>query len=377
MSVEWNPVFVLPNIKLEGAVEGGEVALVPADDERIEDLRREHPSFAEFLRRFSDAFEVPIEPAVLLVRADAPKHFFNHTALVGFRNLIAHSVIPHAHARRLAYSRQEGIYFGNSFTFHPWMVGKNDKYVVATTPAFGGIHELMKFRGQSTPEVPVLRVHASDLDMPLLKRLLERWRRWSGSEAPAVEDEALFRSLNMALHASMLPAGSDAVFYDQGRLIALWISAFEILVHPGVGGTSDLFKVFDCLELVPWELRGCKERKYPTRKHKKGSEKEDRTLASWLYELLYKARNDFLHGNPVLQATLQVPGSNHHVIEYAAPLYRLALTSFLSITFNLPLPPESDVAALAAFINEETSFMGHQRKFEEALLTSQPLLGET
>ncbi|RKG67809.1 hypothetical protein [Corallococcus terminator] len=241
MSVEWKPVFVLPNIRIEAPIEGGEVALVPTDDPRVADLRRQSSRLAEFLGRFSDAFGVLIEPTVLLIRADAPDSLFSVSALAGFRDLVAHSVIPHARARLLAYSRQGGVHFGNSFTFYPWMVDKHDEYMVARTPALYAIHNVEKFHGQSTPEVPVLRVSDSDLDTPLLEGLLARWRVWYGSEAPAVEDVAMFRSLNMALHASMLPAGSDGIFYDQGRLVSLWVSAFEILVHPGGSGKSDLF----------------------------------------------------------------------------------------------------------------------------------------
>lgn len=56
------------------------------------------------------------------------------------------------------------------------------------------------------------------------------------------DDVALTRSLNMAYHASLLPAGTDTTFYDVGRIVSLWVSAFEILVHPGGNGQASQAK---------------------------------------------------------------------------------------------------------------------------------------
>jgi hypothetical protein len=56
--MEWVPAAVLPNIELKNPIEGEGIALVPLSDPRIQST---HPSFREFLGRFTDTFEVPLE----------------------------------------------------------------------------------------------------------------------------------------------------------------------------------------------------------------------------------------------------------------------------------------------------------------------------
>jgi hypothetical protein len=54
----------------------------------------------------------------------------------------------------------------------------------------------------------------------------------------------------MAVAASKMPATVDVRLFDLGRIVSLWISAFEILAHPGMG-TSGLFRVYDLLDRAP------------------------------------------------------------------------------------------------------------------------------
>ncbi len=95
-----------------------------------------------------------------------------------------------------------------------------------------------------------------------------------------------------------------------------------------------------------------------------------RTLASWLYQALYECRNSFLHGNPVERADLILPVSQRTVFEYAAPLYRLALTAFLPLAQDKPIPPVTDAEAFGARIAEHVDFMDPQKHMEEAILTA-------
>jgi hypothetical protein len=91
-----------------------------------------------------------------------------------------------------------------------------------------------------------------------------------------------------------------SVFYDTGRSLALWVSAYEILVIQG---------------------------RTPQQKQ----------LATWVCRKVYDLRNDFLHGNDVVGTALLLNGKP--VIDFAAILYRLMLTGFLDLHFNVPTPP--------------------------------------
>jgi hypothetical protein len=174
------------------------------------------------------------------------------------------------------------------------------------------------------------------------------------------------RSLNIAYHASLLPAGTDTTFYDVGRVVSLWVSAFEILVHPGGSGQANRDKVFEMIERTPWAIPASGQLAHDTG----GKTKVKRTLASWLYQVLYECRNDFLHGNPVERSNLFLATPQRTIFEYAAPLYRIALTAFLPLAHHVPMPSADDPTAFGAYIADRMDFMGPQKNAEEALLTA-------
>jgi hypothetical protein len=247
------------------------------------------------------------------------------------------------------------------------MIDRHFEDVVASTPAMLGIHDLDKLHAQSSPGMSRPHLHPSQLDNVLLDALLVRWRRRYSADVPAWSDIALFRSLNMAYQASLMPAGADVTFYDVGRLIALWVSALEILIHPGGNGKADREKVLGLIEKTAWERPGSAAVTHSTGNPTKPVQ---RTLASWLCARLYECRNDFLHGNPVGRDQLLIPGSERRIFDYAAPLYRIALTSFLPLRLDQPAPPLSEARAFGAHIAANMSYSDPQRTIEDALLTA-------
>lgn len=366
MTVEWTPVFVLPNVPLDQAVECEIAAIAPAHDRRVKALKRAHPTFKQFLNRFSDNFGEKFEPAVLLLDADAPPSFRDVAALGSFRDIVALSAVTHGRALELRYPRGHRVLFGEAFAIYPWMLDRHYKDVIGSTPAILGTHLVSSFRGQSSPTLFRTPLAASDIDQPLLAVLLARWRRRYEAHEPVWEDVALMRSLNMAYQASLLPAGTDTTFYDVGRIVSLWVSAFEILVHPGGSGQANREKVFELIERTPWAIPASGQLAHDTG----GKTKVKRTLASWLIQTLYDCRNNFLHGNPVDRSTLLLATPQRTIFEYAAPLYRIALTSFLPLTYDAPIPSEENPKALGEYIADRMTFMYPQETAEEGLLTS-------
>jgi hypothetical protein len=362
---EWLPVFALPNVALDKAVETNVVALVPPHDTRAKGLRRQQPAFSQFLRHFSDNFGVRFEPALLLLKADAPKMFFDIGALSSFRNLIAICTIVQNRALEIQHPHNHRAVFGEVFAFYPWMIDKHYQHLIGKTPALLGIHQVSKLKAQSSPALSRAKVSVSSLDTPLLHDLLRRWERRYRVEQPDWLDEKIFRSLNMAYHASLMPALSDATFLDVGRLISLWVSALEILVRPE---DRDVRRehVLNLLDKAHWERRVLNEKSYKTGRN--GNVK--RTLAAWLCNRLYDCRNDFLHGNPVDQNSIRLPHTNRYVIDYAAPLYRTALAQILLPRVNQPESPLANADASGTFNSARYSFLRSQRIIEDALLTA-------
>lgn len=364
----WQPIFVLPNLNLAAPIEGGPAVLAPGHDTRVRRIIDAHPRFGSFLSRFTDEFGQGVEPAVILLASDAPHGFHMTEAIAGFRDVVAISITPLSWANQLAAPHQFRTYYSDAFAFYPWMMDRHFEHLLAQTPAMMGVHDIEEFGGQSMPAVPSAPMGPFEIDEQLLGVLLAAWRRRFRSGRPTWRDLALFRSLNMAQQASRMPAGPEATIYDLGRQVGLWVSAFEILAHTGAGGRSDLGKVVDLIERAPWRAKVCRLKLYGILK--KGKNLRRGVLGAKLYRMLYDLRNDFLHGNPITRSDLTHRGRLPTVswAAYAAPLYRIALASFLAAD---PTPalgqvgPAHDLESQVAARPDDT-----HRTFEKAIATA-------
>ncbi len=338
-------------------------------DPRVQEIDEAHPRHRRFLRSFTNAFGVERLPTVLLVKPDASHRYRTADAVASFRDVLSMSIVPRSRARTIQYGGSRGVNFSKAFDFYPWVIDKNYKYLIAVTPAMVALHDVKRFGGQAAPEISDMKMLATDLDQPLFDELVKRWRRSYGSRKPAWEDVALMRSLNMAHQASQLPALVDATLLDYGRLVALWVSAFEILVHPGPGGKANQWKVYKLLEKMPWQMKENRRRTLKCHLSKRGSFVK-RPLPSWLYQRLNDARNTFLHGNPINKRQLLLPKTKSNIVDFAAPLYRMALTSFLDLRWKGELPAVDDAKAFARACDERLNFDLHQREIEVAIAMS-------
>jgi hypothetical protein len=361
---EWTPVLVLPNLDMRGTIECPHAAIVSPTDDRVEKLRNDHPKLTTFLSKFSGQFGQQLWPSLLILRADAPKSYYTAEAVTAFRDIISLSVVPYARASRLRFDRANGLAFTNTFLFYPWMLDKQFEEMLSVNPAQMHIHLLQEFKGQSFPEQSQASIMERDVDIPLARELLNRWIVRFSEDAVEWKDKALFRSLNMANEAGRIPALTAAIFYDVGRSLALWVSAYEILAHPGGTGQSNFATVSATLESVRW-----RNAKLSAATHAiPGKPPQQKQLATWICKKVYDLRNDFLHGNDVEGSALMLNGKV--IIDFAACLYRLALTGFLDLHFNVPTPPGEDAEALGAFINQRLRFNRFQAAYEDALLTA-------
>ena len=329
---EWLPGLVLPNINMTEAVEAGNFAFAPWPDLRVQEIVRDDADFALFMERFTDAFGMAIQPLVFIVRSAIPRERLSVSMASSLRDCLSSSVIPLSYARTLIWDRDLEFGFSDTFDLYPWMPGQGgDGGMTAFTPALRAYHVVQEFHGQSSPLLSISNLQLKDIDWTLFRELLVRWPRRFESGEPKWADIALFRSLDMANSAAKIPAGRDLTEHSSGRAVASWISAFEILVHPGPEGRVGLLDVYRLLESVQWSNRDCLAPVYPA--HVPRGQPQDRILACWIYGELYKARNDFAHGNPVNANRLRLQ-SGRYLHYYAAPLYRMALTAFLNLRWT-------------------------------------------
>lgn len=361
---DWTPIFVLPNIDMRAEVEAAGVTIVSADDQRVQQLARAHPNFNIYLRSFTTEFGEQRAPSVMLRRTDAPNSFRYAAALASFRDALALSTIPIGWARTLRFQSNSSIRYANTYSFYPWTIDAKYEGINMQSMAQLGWHEAKALHGQLTPGFGYKEVTEGCIDRPLLTELLVRWERCFTSDTPERSDTALFRSLNMAFSAAMLPGNVETTIYDVGRAIVLWASAIEILANSG--NDSELKDVFKLLERIRWRLPMCAEATYEPYKYKQGQPK--RPLPFWICGELFRARNDFIHGNDIENSRLVIAPAKRSLNLYAPMVYRMTLAAFLELKPRSDAPQgcQSDYEAHWSHMFE---FGKYQQNIEEALST--------
>ena len=197
----WAPMFTLPNVHTTFAIEVDGFAMVPPDDFRIKAPKQRR--FGSFMKRFKTEFGDPVQPSVIIWRRDKPDTYRSISAISGFRDLVSMSVIPLAWARSHQWSRAMGVMYSDAFAVYPWMVDKIGDGLITRTPTMFGVHEVKRLRSQSMAALSPHTLKRRDVDLLLMTELLKQWERCFATDTPLVEDERLFRSLNILLIVGM------------------------------------------------------------------------------------------------------------------------------------------------------------------------------
>lgn len=343
--VSWIPVIVLPNIEIQVPFSGRYATIVRYHDRRLGALRREFPKLRRFLNGFRDAFGRIHRPSVLMLHEDKYDTYRQSEAIAAFRDVLALSVVPYARAWRLQHRTTSfGPLYANAFSFYPWMMDRYNDGLIASTPAMLATDETTKFSGRISPEIGYYPV--TEIDQPLMHTLIERWEVRFDTPNAAWRDRALFRSLNTAFYASQTPFHTAGTPYDSGRLVAGWVSAFEVLAHGGPGTSSNMTAVLKIL---------C------------GPKAKSATTRKTIYSRLNQARSNFLHGDDV---SAHQPDRLMH---YGSVLYRLMLTEFLGLHREFAdIPGRRNKAWAQKFGKEaflQRDFESYQDRYEKAIDT--------
>jgi hypothetical protein len=293
-----------------------------------------------------------------MIREDGSPHIKTVRAFGGFRDAVCFSAIVAGQCLAIDSGTVAGVVHSDAFDVYPWFPTKLDQHLYAFTPALVGAHEVAQLQPQPTAALGKRFLPQSHIDQPLLTALLARWESYFAAGNETVENRRLFRALEMARAASRTPGGSDAREHDAGRAVAMWVSAFEILAHDG--RHADFGRVLSLLNGVQWLTPELKLQDHELT-HKGKSVRTN--LAGVIYDGLYRARNDFIHGT---DETLRLERSRQQVHWYAAPLFRLALTAFLNLT---AIPAKStDAGELGRQIAGRMGSRQHQQLSEHAIL---------
>lgn len=383
--MNWTPICVLPNIDLDEPVESDLLALVPSSDPRVLEVTNGNQKFREFLECFTDPFGKSIQPTLILQNNICGGRKISSEFIAYFRDVIVSSTVPYSISRFINGKPYQQVNYSSYFSICPWMISNDYEWLIGSTPAFTALQNVNKYIGQSSPELWPVELGPNDFDWPLLHELLRLWGALCKNEKnPEWKKLALFRSLNMANQAMLIPVNADAggTIYDDGRIIALWVSAFEILIHPGGYGKANKDKVFKLLDSIPWIDRSSGYNHFITKEKKDNKEITiRRNLACWIYDQMYSCRNKFLHGNPVEDSDMNLlssrkpaedsdpnlRSSRRRMYHFAPILYRLALTAFLNLSWKKEPPNSNDPELIGRFISEKMDLKGYQSEAENAL----------
>jgi hypothetical protein len=339
---------------------------VYAEDVRVQELAAKHENFKRYINQFSSEFGDKLLPSLLMWHGAGPQTYRSTEALAAFRDALALSVVPRSWAGYLRWKRPKKLRFSNWFSIYPWMIDRNYEHVVMANSAVLGLHDTKLLRGQTSPGIFQEPVGKVQIDNTLHRELLVRWQRRFKTDKADTVDIRLFRSLNMANAAAQLPSQGDFTPYDSGRCLALWTSAFEILAHPGQGHSGNV-QVYNLLERANWRLSTCREPRHPA--EAPIADRRSRILPCAIYSRIHRARNDYLHGNRVTDVQLSVEPFGRFLSDYAAPLYRMALTGFLGLQFEEQPPDCKDVKAHDAFESRKFDYEHYQDELESAIAT--------
>lgn len=330
---KWEIVYVLPNISLNQIFETSCIALVPFQDERVRQIETTSPESAKVLNSFLDHSKRKVEPSVLLIAKDAPVKVMSEEALVSFRNAVSMAIILKSWANISPLGNVMSPLFSDFFDFYPIAIGHQG--FVTSTPAVNALYSIDEpFMGTVSPNLPRLLAKKHDVDDIILKATLKIWER--RFVQPATDDRfsrILFRSLEMAYHATSTPVKNETSLFDYGVNLALWVSAFEILAHSGKEDVS-FRKVIGLLSNFQWQHEALSSKRYRimTYKDKKGNiVRRNGNFAQAIYKDLFNARNSFLHGNAVNDRILYVNSDKNKLsLPVVIPIiYRSVLYVFL------------------------------------------------
>jgi hypothetical protein len=336
--ISWHLFFVLPNLcpKVPSPFVTDSVAICSGKDPmlaHVADTPGDATSRA-MLGKYRTWFGKAYVPGCLLVKSDAPATARNAETLRGFRNVCAAATVTACAARTLKGGQWLPLH-SDFFFFASHVAGKNGWIQNMDGPVGGMNDDVEHFAGQCNAQIDLPEGFSPEVDPVLLRRLLEAWDLYAIKRKRRTELLPIFRSLEVAFHAARFPTDGLFSVNDAGTRVGLWVSALEVLAHPGPGGKADKEKVQLLLGSVRLRKPSVGRRRFNVQYGKK---RYTVALAGRIYDDLYAARNAFMHGNPASAGDLRFRKSPKRpsLLLLAPLLYNLALRAMLDRLMPAP-----------------------------------------
>lgn len=352
---QWQLMFVLPNLRLGEherspsevtlGLEG--IAIVPASDSRVVEIREWSEAADSFLRSFHDGYGTAITPAALIVRDDWHSGIVvNPEAVISFRNAVATASILPIRAQGQNHGCS-GVLWSESFDDHPARLRPDGSKFNYRTPALNSIGFRLDSL-QITPDLRVPRPHLMYADENLADRLGRAWWIRYGCKRDMQKTAKVFRSLEAAYDALGLRFTSHSSLNAVGLSTVPWTTAIEVLATP----EADSVTKWDCTRLIgqhEFSAPRLRWQKYWV-KPKKGGRRY-MTLAQRIYLSLHEARSKFVHGDKVSVKLLLADGDGAPpLLSLASTIYRTALMAYLEGHWPARVPSAGESTSLAELL---------------------------
>jgi len=347
--VAWRLALVMPNLELRGyhPDESGHagagalhpdltlgssfVAVVPPSEPRAKRIAASDRAARALLCGFHGTQGEAVAPSALLVRTDAPEPVQSMPALIAFRNALAIPILLKARA-----GAEPGVggwqpHWSDTFDFHPtFPVGEDGLATLSPALRSFGL-QAERYKATPSPYMPIVG-RQMVTDRALAGLLASEWRRRWESDDDDQWGRVLFRSLECAYWAMSADLKNFESLQDYGFQLAQWVSAVEVLVSSAPGGGS-VESAWALLGEFAWPNAALQEQVQCTI----GKRTRNFDVVQRIYGHINRARNDFLHGNPVSADTFFMHRSQSahsgskqpSLLQLCATVYRTALMSYL------------------------------------------------
>jgi hypothetical protein len=366
--LEWEFLYVLPNLALPSDPNTGDrwdwptgltldsdlIAIVRNNDPRVDALRASNPGVGQILNSFKDEHGKDYDPAVLLIKASAPDSVRkDENAIVAFRNAVAIAFLLRARAAAARGYGGNSPTWSDTFDFHPAQLGRQGRMVIQSPAVLGLVSDTAQLAFTYSPYVSLFRGRAWP-DSYLYRCLSREWhRRYVRPARNDLFGRALFRSLEVAYQACAVGGTIQGSLHDYGMQVATWVSAMEILAwparrHADLDGVLSLISGYEAHSTLAQ-----KRFRYRVRGQPRQLNAVQRS-----YTYLYSARNSFLHGNPVSEATLVKKARRQSIglPRLAALVYRAALVAYLSRRYPREITTLRHIPERAGEMMEDLSY---------------------
>jgi hypothetical protein len=189
---------------------------------------------SKMVSQFETTFGEPFQPACLVASLQGK---VDASHIRDFRNVCAISAVIGGMASGLQ-GGQFVVRHSDHFALFHYMPGQSGWMVTGDGLSKNLTDELEKFRGTSLASVGAPSHFHCHFDKPLLEQLTWAWSAFHDRRKYRRPLGRLFRSLEVAFHASAFPSDGLTTVNDAGTRLALWVSAFEILLRPKTGDVS-------------------------------------------------------------------------------------------------------------------------------------------